>query len=107
MISCGIYDSDGIYVNRYNRQVQFDSITGQRIIIKYIPVYKNITPYYNHYYDIWRYPRPYRFQYNYPNHYSPSSNNNSIPSSIPSPQSGGTPSVSSPSSSKSKGGNIQ
>ena len=107
---CGMYNSDGVYVNRHSRAVQFDTITGQRIIIKYIPVYRGMysSPYYNYFYDIHRYPRPYRFQYNYPQHYSGSSPFYSAPSSIPNSSSGSTPSVT-PSSSagKSKSGKIQ
>ena len=30
--SCGMYNSDGVYVNKYNTQVQFDSITGQYVL---------------------------------------------------------------------------
>ena len=70
--SCGMYNSDGVYVNRYNTQVQFDSITNQYVIIKYIPIYKNrYNPqYYNNYYDMYRYPRTYRHQFNYNNNFA-------------------------------------
>lgn len=107
---CGMYNSDGVYVNRHSRAVQFDTITGQRIIIKYIPVYRGMysSPYYNHFYDIHRYPRPYRFQYNYPNHFSGSTPSYSNPSSVPAPSHGSTPSVSTPSGGGgSKAGKIQ
>ena len=108
---CGMYNSDGVYVNRHSRAVQFDTITGQRIIIKYIPVYRGMysSPYYNHFYDIHRYPRPYRFQYNYPNHFSSGSTPSySNPSSVPAPSSDSTPSVSTPSGGGgSKAGKIQ
>ncbi|RPG62538.1 MAG: hypothetical protein CBD98_002165 [Flavobacteriaceae bacterium TMED238] len=106
--SCGMYNSDGVYVNKYNTQVQFDSITGQYVIIKYIPIYKNMynSQYYNHYYDMYRYPRTYRHQFNYNNNYSTRPNNSfSNSSSIPNPSSVPTPSVSTPS--RSKSGKIQ
>ena len=107
---CGLYDSDGIYVNRHTRYAQFDSITGQRIIIKYIPVYRGMynSPYYKHFYDIHRYPRPYRFQYNYPNHYStPQQSSNASRTTPRTPSvSPGTSTPTSPAP-RSKGGKIQ
>lgn len=106
--SCGMYNSDGVYVNRYNTQVQFDSIKGQYVIIKYIPIYKNMynSQYYNHYYDMHRYPRTYRHQFNNYNNNSTRPNNSfSNSSSIPNPSSVPTPSVSTPS--RSKSGKIQ
>lgn len=106
LAGCGVYDSDGVYINKNTRYVKYDTIAAKHIIIKYVPIYRYSTPYYNHFYDIHRYPRPYRFQNNYPSYSSSSSTRSySNPSSTPAPQS--APSVSSPSSGKSKSGKIQ
>ena len=106
LTGCGVYDSEGVYINKNTRYIKYDSIAGKHIIIKYVPIYRYSSPYYNHFYDIHRYPTPYRYQNNYPNYSSSSSTRSySRPSSTPSAPS--TPSVSAPSGGKSKAGKIQ
>ena len=51
LAGCGVYDSDGIYINKNTRYVKYDTITGKHIIIKYVPIYRYSSPYYNHFYE--------------------------------------------------------